>query len=43
MSKLVELYANEIQAGNITISDAPAKLKGAVEDEIMRRATESDD
>ena len=30
MSKLVELYAGEILAGNITEADVPAKLRTAV-------------
>ncbi|MDY0256267.1 CD1375 family protein [Gudongella oleilytica] len=31
MSKLVQLYVNEIKAGNLTIEDVPAGLKSKVE------------
>lgn len=31
MTKLVQLYANEIKAGNITIDDVPAGLRAKVE------------
>lgn len=41
MSKLAELYANEIQAGNITIDEVPARLKDTVEAELARRAAET--
>ena len=41
MSKLAILYANEIEAGKITIEDVPAGLKSKVEAELARRAAEN--
>lgn len=31
MSKLVQLYVGEIQAGNMTIDDVPSRLRASVQ------------
>jgi len=41
VSKLAILYANEIEAGKITIEDVPAGLKSKVEAELEKRAAEN--
>mgnify|MGYP001034325342 FL=1 len=41
MSKLAILYANEIEAGKITIENVPARLKSLVEAELDKRKAEN--